>query len=729
MGMYTLLAQVVFLREILVICGGNELIIGVILGVWLGGIAAGANSGSKIKKRGYISFLLVMHTALFPILLLLLREVRGILNLSIGELVGFRELLVISIISVLPFSFITGLLFPLFSKEFKSGGASVIGMLYFWESTGGLMGGLLFTFLLVNLISPLEIALAIAILGAILAGLLEIKKRPHFSLLYFFITIILALYLMEGKHIEQLSIKARWLTIAPSIWELIDSKDTHYQNIALGYHKGVFSLYNNGQWTSSFPDPYLYNPEVDLIMAQAKDPQKVLLIGSDVGILIQLLSQSNAKIDYLELDKEYISFLSSYLHTTKLKPWLDSRVKLIIDDGRRYLHTTRKSYELLFIGMPDPTTAMINRFYTCEFFAECKRVLTSHGVLVLKLHTGVDYLGPEMSSYLGSVYKSLKSMFPYVVVVPGTENFLFASKSSILTSNINQLFARLPEEKAYFLFNLFQQERVDFINNFLNTSYAPLNTDNQPVSYFYYLILWCKLSGADCLAKIFNKIKNLPFYIYTGMIIVILTFFYLFVNALPLGLQKNISIFYSLTSSAFLGMAMEVLLLFYFQNMFGSLYYKIGIIIALFMIGLSVGAIYSSRFLVFSKNPYAVFVKLELVASLFAFSIPLWISSFSPGEKWVELLIFFLVIIAGIFTGLELPLGSNFYIESKTSIARAAALVDTADHLGASFGAFLSGVFLLPLFGQNNTAYLLGIIKLLGVILWFRLLTIYKKDF
>ena len=37
------------------------------------------------------------------------------------------------------------------------------------------------------------------------------------------------------------------------------SIDSRYQNIAVGYHQGQYSVYGNGLWSYSFPDEYSFS--------------------------------------------------------------------------------------------------------------------------------------------------------------------------------------------------------------------------------------------------------------------------------------------------------------------------------------------------------------------------------------------------------------------------------------------------------------------------------------
>ena len=50
----------------------------------------------------------------------------------------------------------------------------------------------------------------------------------------------------------------------------------------------------------------------------------------------------------------------------------DPRVRVFYTDGRFFLRTTKMRYDVVFVDLPDPSTAMLNRYYTIEFFKEAE---------------------------------------------------------------------------------------------------------------------------------------------------------------------------------------------------------------------------------------------------------------------------------------------------------------------------------------------------------------------
>ncbi len=60
---------------------------------------------------------------------------------------------------------------------------------------------------------------------------------------------------------------------------------------------------------------------------------------------------------------------------------------------------------------------MLNRFYTLNFFREIARIFNPGGVVITEIT--LLHLQADAVNYTGSVYKTLRAVFPYVLVTPG----------------------------------------------------------------------------------------------------------------------------------------------------------------------------------------------------------------------------------------------------------------------------------------------------------------------
>ena len=185
------------------------------------------------------------------------------------------------------------------------------------------------------------------------------------------------------------------------------------------------------------------------------------------------------------------------------------------------------------------------------------------------------------------------------------------------------------------------------------------------------------------------------------------------------------------------GIALELILVFMFQSLLGYVYSKAGLMLALFMAGLALGAFKAS--LLMRKGARAQwFSAMAADFSLIgvAACIP-WLLVKVSSETvvwipwgWIEAMIYALMAWTGAMVGAQFALVNE--IMSRMGCAEhctptdagglmpdeaarrgwTAAITNAADLAGAAAGGLAVGVFLLPLFGMASTCLLLAIVKL-----------------
>src|SRR3990172_9267075 len=411
-----------------------------------------------------------------------------------------------------------------------------IGMVYIVESMGSLFGGLVFSFFLVSRFHPFKIITLLNVGMFVFLTLLFFslqkrekvyiggEKNKYTKRVLGFIAPGMALVMIViwfspiPDSAEALSAKMRWKTLNPHI-ELVASADSKYQHIDIGKQAEQYNIYLNGQYASAFPNEYEYAQIAHLVMTQHPSPKHVLLIGSGLGGLIsEMLRHPIESLDYVELDQCLLQISDKYLSPSDRQALSDSRVTIIHQDGRYYVKITpkRQHYDIVLINTPDPSTAFLNRFYTLQFFIEAHKILKSDGVLIASVSSAFTYIGKEVGSYTGSLYRTLHGAFQDVLVTPGQTNFYFACNTNgIITLNIETLMERYRKSQVksdyfseYLFYTLLQPEQVKFIESQLSQRRDLLvNTDARPVTYFLNLVLWDSLTGGR-LHGLFHGLKD-----------------------------------------------------------------------------------------------------------------------------------------------------------------------------------------------------------------------------
>ena len=780
-GCYATIAQVLIIREFLVVFFGSELCIGIILGTWLFGVASGAATGGRIAGRfkNHLSVfivILVLMCAILPLEIVSIRVLRIILNVPAGQYIPMLSLLFSALCIITPFSFAIGFIFPTgcnVIRGFTSDSAADIGFVYILESIGSLIGGLLFTFVLITRFQPFAITLILNcimflnILLMLQASDTKLsKKRKSFAcLIIFFITFVL---LVSGavNRVDNYFINVRWSSSNPNI-KLLESIDSKYENIVVGERDGQYSVFGNGQYNFAFPDEYANSQIAHLIMTQHPDPKRVLLIGGGMGGLIrEMLKHPIEELDYIELDPELTESIKKYLPLEDKDALSDKRVKVFHVDGRYYVKKTKneKEYDLIFVNIPDPSTAFLNRFYTAQFFEEGNDILADNGVLGIEITSAVNYLGEEVGNYTGSLYQTLHSVFPHVIISPGQTNYYFASNSSdTATFDIRTLTKRYVERGirsesfSEHVFNtLLPPERVKYVADEIESKKGlRVNTDAKPVTYFFNLMLWDKLTGSKLSGMLqWLKDSHAKTFLLPVLILIVCRFAYIVVFRRSPDVQQRFNSVAAIATTGFAGMALEIILIFAFQNIYGYVYENIGLIIAVFMFGIALGGGISNRLILQSRpgtvlnklNPLAmlkkdprsqhdheeidrrkelgwikIFIVIESIIVVYACIMPFVLSQLSSLFFDSEYLFMILVVITGVLVGLEFPIAGKLCLVRKGELGTAAGTVDSADHAGAFIGALLTGVLFVPLFGISGSCIIIAVLNLMSLLLFIYL--------
>jgi len=145
-----------------------------------------------------------------------------------------------------------------------------------------------------------------------------------------------------------------------------------------------------------------------------------------------------------EVDGALVDLAAAYLTEEDRAARSDGRVRFHETDGRRFVREAApRSYDCIVADVPDPANANLNRYYTEEFFLECRRALSSSGVLALSLSSEPDFLGETLRRRNGSIYGALCRVFPCVVVTSGYLSLMAAGgEAAPLTKDPVELIRR-----------------------------------------------------------------------------------------------------------------------------------------------------------------------------------------------------------------------------------------------------------------------------------------------
>ena len=161
MGAWSLCAQVLLVRDFLVIFFGSELCLGIVLGGWLIGVSSGAAISGKIAEalseranRLSCSIIIALSAFVLPLQLIAIRQSRAWLHTPVGEYIPLIPTMLFSLLLIAPFSFLVGAIFPTACAALGGGRTTDIGRIYIAEGAGSVAGGIVLTCLLYTSPSP-----------------------------------------------------------------------------------------------------------------------------------------------------------------------------------------------------------------------------------------------------------------------------------------------------------------------------------------------------------------------------------------------------------------------------------------------------------------------------------------------------------------------------------------------------------------------------------------------
>jgi spermidine synthase len=450
------------------------------------------------------------------------------------------------------------------------------------------------------------------------------------------------------------------------------------------------TLYSNNSPVFSFPDIAAAEESVHFALLQNPEARRALLIGGGAGqTLDELLKYPNLRVDCIELDPEVIRISARYLAKASRKPQTSPRVRIIFQDGRAFLRNSRDEYEIIILNLPEPATAQINRFYTREFFGLAKRHLLSGGIFSFSVPSSENVIGRELQQFLSSLYHTLASVFPEVQVVPGGRNIFLASSNPLTLdpAELDRRIAALKLSTRYLesrsLASRLHPLRIEYLNKILTSGPRRINSDLTPVSFFLQTSFWsAQFRGLE--AEVMWSLSRLPGIWLIGLPL----FFFLIILAVLLARKKETS--FSLVPLAVMGLTTivaEIVLLLWFQALYGYLYGRVALLLSTFMFGLFLGASLKAGF------EKASFARLAAIQAAFLVLLGLFrivIPTHPP-----EFLAFFFLLLFGLLGGLLFVISNQLFLRSRADYGRGYGL----DLAGSFVGALVTSSLFIPLAG------------------------------
>lgn len=721
-GMASVVLQTLLFRSFFTVFDGNEWSVSLFFFSWLLWGAAGAMIARIIPASVFHE----KHLPLLPLAYLpagvlqffIMNVSRSMLGVAAFDTFTGLSVLPGILLANAPASLVSGVLFMALvrhSNACETGKERPATGVYTWEALGSFSAGAGITALLYRHYSAPRIFLLLVLLLS--AGSLVLFRRKkvgrRFRPLIPGVLFLLAGAMLAAgldERIARALDRRTWSALIPdSEWR--GGFSTAANRYLYGVYQNQFNVVAGTSVIESVPNSDDGERLALMLLAQQPDASEVLLIGPGLLPAARALTerQPALRVTWLNTDEEYASRLLSILPETS-----GGKPRQLITPAapmRRFLQTETIRFDAAVIRLSADDTMANSILFTDSFLRLVKGRLKPEGCLFMSGEGGENYSGRERTLTGAVIDRSLSRCFAHQIAVPGDPPWFAASDSPALIGDPEKLAARLrgahPDWSGWppeMLRDIYQTNRSAALQSACSEAAEALGPALD------HTVRHPKLTLFSTLVMLRKARPNMPDLTTFLPILMYVPFLLL----LLLSLQKLLPVLNPRTVSVpapaphlilfagFSGFTFHYMLLILFQAFFGTLYLRMGLLTALFMLGLYCGG----RGVELLMDRTSASKSARLVLKLYlAVSGGLYLLPFRPAALLFDLFFF----LAGCCTAGLIPIAEKLSHEQGADPERAGLRIAVWDYLGGAAAALSCGLLILPLVGMPHTLLLLAL--------------------
>ncbi len=737
LGFSGIVAQTVLIRESLIIYGGNELSIGMIIGSWVIWEALGAYAGGRLALKGAgIQHCLIAANILFilffPATVIAIRTLKIMIGLPPEMSLSITSIFASSLVIFLPCAFMHGFSFTascLIYENVNASGGTKAARGYFFEMAGTVIGGLVVSYILITRVHSIRIACLVLGIMSLACFVLSVtgiggdrpRRVPAAVSLVLGVAAVICTVFGIDNFIEARSIDAQWHGRA-----IVSYENSAYQNIVVTKEQEQYTFFTDGIPAATLPTPDIVRVEeiVHIPGLAHGSPKDVLIIhGGLGGVINEMLKYPVLRhIDYVEIDPAYLAAIAHFPSPIVRSELNDKRVSVHYNDGRRFVKETPGRYDIVLCGIPAPRTLQANRFFTSEFFHEIKNILKPDGIFVFTLPGSLAYYDRELKDMNASMLLTAGAVFRNIAIVPGEENIFMASPSKTavdlsaphMDKRLKGYALPLKLISLPHLSYRLDPERTQWFRSAIKDSRAKANHDLAPMG-LYYAIAFDNALHDPSLKSIFTALEK-----YGLSLFLIMSAGLTAAGFVLRGRHGPVPVCFVTLTTGFSVMVLELLLIFIYQVRSGYVFHEIGMLITMLMTGMAGGALSAGTFSRKLRSPSRALMAAEAAIAAVCLIVPAIFLLTGVFQKLDHLslssLFLVLLFISGFFAGVEFPIAVEVYRNMRPQRA-AVGPIYGIDLVGGFFGGITGGFFLFPLMGLVKTCIFLFAVKVCCILM------------
>ena len=391
-----------------------------VLAITLGGLAAGYFTGGIVSYKSKNPLMLFYVLLLAAVFTVLMPFTSKIALWAIGMHSLIPSVILCSCCILFPPVFMMGMVSPLIietiTKDVKEAGR-VAGAIYAISTLGGIIATFLFGFYIIPTFGLTLPSIVTGIILGIIPFFILIMKKQIIKSIGFFLLCIWAFSATSVNYTSNIKIIYNQEGLLGQL-VVFDYPRYNKQAVQNGYARWLFVNRISQTMFDSLADesnheekyfPYVY--KIENYVDSLPKTSKVLLLGLGGGSIAKQLSNKGFSVDVCELDKRIVYVAKHYFY-------LPEKVNITVDDGRHYIRTCTKKYDLIVLDMfkgEDPP----NHVFTQESLEELKGMLNTNGTVIVN---GLGYMEGNIGKAMRSIYKTFVASGFNVNVLPTDKN-------------------------------------------------------------------------------------------------------------------------------------------------------------------------------------------------------------------------------------------------------------------------------------------------------------------
>ncbi len=742
--------QALLFREYITALDGRDIGIGLFFGTWFLWVAAGAFLFRKARRltsqlAKAVELLLLAYIPAFLLHYGLIVFFRGAAGAESHAFATAQRILGCSLLVTAPVCLLTGLLFPVLCRWATDHGDLSIGRIYTLEAAGGTIGGLGVTALLYlgTSTAGVFVLLAVLICGAA-AWSVWTESRQTRSRIKQAITaaclvaMLGAIALRADVPVTEAVHTYRWSQVVPG-GTLGGSFSTAQGKYLYGTDDNRWIVVRDSRVYETVGDQTAAGRVAALALAQNTRAEHVLVIGDGLSVCESFLKSPNVKtVDWFAPDPRYVRSMLAHLpETFKVS---DPRLQYVAGDIRTTLTGKPETYDIVIVNLPGTVNAALSPFLSTEFFEHVRQSLRPLGLVVLGI-TGGENGGGDDPAYLGACVKgTLDAVFAQTILAPaGARTYFVSAPAPYLQVSPMTLQTRfsllenasdiLPPEDLSVVYR--PGRAMEVLDSYDAAALPPqlVGSDHNLNHYLGQLLQTTHDSGLSLIEPVQAMLRGGPVIVIVSIVLLALVRLIYIITTAPRKkqacssansdvLQSDMRLAISISGIA--SIATLIVLMYAYQMRYGSLHLHVGLISALFMLGLTVGAavlggtVSSLR----RGGSQPVYFVLCVLLTLLSFHTVCLVGA----GLWIEHAILTQPIFAvwllasGLFCGGTLASSVKTLELCGLNAESTAARLRGTGHLGAAIGAGLATLFLAPLLGLQATLYVVAALVLANLV-------------